>query len=32
LNEPLEASRFRLEPPEGAEMVTLGDGSGESRQ
>ena len=32
LNEPMEASRFHLDPPEGAEMVTLGDGPGESKQ
>jgi outer membrane lipoprotein-sorting protein len=28
VNEPFEAERFRLEPPAGAEIVHLGEGSG----
>jgi hypothetical protein len=31
LNEPMEASRFRLDPPTGAEIVALGDGAGEAK-
>jgi hypothetical protein len=32
LNEPLDASRFHLEPPPGTELVTLGENSGETKQ
>jgi hypothetical protein len=32
LNEPMDASRFRLEAPAGAELVTLGEGGGETKK
>jgi hypothetical protein len=32
LNEPMEASRFHLDPPEGEEIVTLSDVPGDSKQ
>jgi hypothetical protein len=32
LNETMEASRFQLEAPPGAELVTLGEGTGETKQ
>ena len=31
LNEPMEASRFHLDPPAGAEIVALGDSAGEAK-
>jgi hypothetical protein len=32
LNEPMDPSRFRLDPPPGAELVTLGEERGETKQ